>query len=172
MNPRSADFDDGDLVAAYEHMRSVARRRLHSVGPQSIQATDLVNDAYLRLHDRGHVPESRSDLIRLTAWAMRDVLVDRAREKSAQKRGSDWTRVNWESAATVAAHHPDEFLVLDRALQKLQQELPDLADVVQLKFYAGLTGDETAQVLGVSPTTVDRRWTAARAWLHRQVVED
>ena len=154
---------------AYEDMRARARLRVHQLGIQSIQGTDLVNDAFLRLADRGKRPLNRKDLYVHAARAMRDILVDRARHKSAKKRGGDWTRVDWEKASHVAVENPQELMLLDEALQRYAEIAPEYAQVVELRFFAGFTGDETAKVLGVSPTTVDRRWRHARAWLYRQL---
>lgn len=168
------DSDAGDdaLAKAYDEMRRLARRRLAHMGPHSIQATELVNEVWIRLSGRDGDWTDRQQLFGLAALAMRDILVERARRKGALKRGGDWERVNWESALAVANDHPDEFLTLDAALSRLSEQSPEHARVVELLFYAGLTGEEAARALEVSPSTVDRRWRFARAWLHREIVGD
>jgi DNA-directed RNA polymerase specialized sigma24 family protein len=80
--------------------------------------------------------------------------------------------VNWESALLVAAEHPEVLLTIDEALVRLSEEAPEHAKVVELIFFAGLTGDETAEALDVSPSTIDRRWRFARAWLHRELMSE
>ena len=129
-----------------------------------------MNETWLRLAGRQHVWKDRRELFGLAARAMRDILVERARRRGARKRGGDWERVNWESALKVAADHPEELLTLDEALLRLSEQSPEHARVVELMFYAGLTGDETADALGVSPSTIDRKWRFARAWLHRELL--
>ena len=91
---------------------------------------------------------------------------------TARKRGGDWKRVEWESALQVASEHPEELLMLDAALSRLTEQAPEHARVVELMFFAGLTGEETARALDVSPSTVDRQWRFARAWLHRELFGD
>ena len=171
-NPTRGLGADDDLLRVYDEMRHIARRRVQLSGSHSFDASDLVNEAYLRLSQRGLLNEDRKRVFRLAARAMRDILVDRAREKASQKRGGDWTRVSWDSAASVAVDNPDELLMLDAAMERLAAEQPDVADVVHLKFFAGLTGEETAKVLDISPATVDRRWAYARAWLHQQLTDE
>lgn len=163
--------DQGALLArAYAEMRALARRRLARMGPQSIQATELVNETWLRIAGKQPAVQDREELFALAARAMRDILVDRARRKGAQKRGGDWERVNWDSALQVASDHPEELLTLDTALSRLSEQSPEHARVVELMFFAGLTGEEAARALDVSPSTVDRRWRFARAWLHRELL--
>ncbi|RKZ13602.1 RNA polymerase subunit sigma [bacterium] len=169
--PNGKGPDDRILEDAYDEMRALARRRLSQMGSQSLQATELVNETWLRLMGQNRGWDNRSELFGLAARAMRDILVDRARAKSAHKRGGDWQRVNWETALAVATEHPEELLMLDEAVSRLSDQAPDHARVVEMMFFAGLTGDETARALDVSPSTVDRRWRFARAWLHRELTE-
>jgi RNA polymerase sigma factor (TIGR02999 family) len=123
-------------------------------------------------------PRSWSTRPGFDSWAgtaigrIADILVERARRRGAQKRGGDWQRVNWESAVQVAQEHPEELLTLDAALSRLSEKAADHAKVVELMFFAGLTGEEAAQALEVSPSTVDRRWKFARAWLHRELMTE
>jgi RNA polymerase sigma factor (TIGR02999 family) len=171
-DPDHPEPPDVRIEEAYAEMRSLARRRLLQTGPQSLQATELVNEVWLRLAGRDRNWTDRAEFFRIAARAMRDVLVDRARSRGARKRGGDWQRVDWESALQVASDHPDELLMLDAALSRLSEQAPEHARVVELMFFAGLTGDETARALGVSPSTVDRQWRFARAWLHRELTGD
>jgi RNA polymerase sigma factor (TIGR02999 family) len=160
------------LDRAYDEMRALARRRLARAGNHSLQATELVNETWLRLVGRNRNWADRTELLSLAGRAMRDILVERARRRGAQKRGGDWQRVNWESAVQVAQEHPEELLTLDAALSRLSEKAADHAKVVELMFFAGLTGEEAAQALEVSPSTVDRRWKFARAWLHRELMTE
>ena len=171
-SPDQQPLDPDLLASAYDEMRALARRRLARVGPQSIQATELVNETWLRLVGREREWSDRRELFGIAGRAMRDILVERARRSGSLKRGGDWARVDWESAEKVATEHPGELLTLDEALSRLTEQAPDHAKVVELMFFAGLTGDETAKALEVSPSTVDRRWRFARAWLHRELTSD
>jgi len=171
-SPDRSSVDPATLESAYDEMRALARRRIAQVGSQSLQATELVNEAWLRLVGRDRTWSDRSELFGIAGRAMRDILVERARRRGAQKRGGDWERVNWESAATVAMEHPEELLTLDAALSRLSEQAPEYAKIVELMFFAGLTGEETARALDVSASTVDRRWRFARAWLHRELTND
>jgi RNA polymerase sigma factor (TIGR02999 family) len=164
--------DEQLLVESYGEMRRLARRHLFQMGSQSIQATELVNETYLRLVGRGRTWIDRNQLFGLAARSMRDILVERARSKASKKRGGGWRRVDWESAPQVAEEYPEELLMLDDALSRLSRCEPKSAQVVELMFFAGFTSDETAKALDVSPSTIDRRWRFARAWLHKELVAD
>lgn len=157
------------LEQTYDEMRLVARRRIARIGHQSLQATELVNEAWLRLEGQQRHWTNRYELFGLAARAMRDILVDRARSSGAQKRGGDWERVNWENALQVAVEHPEQLLQLDRAVSRLGEHDAACAEVVELLFFAGLSGDEAARALNVSPSTIDRRWSMARAWLRQEL---
>jgi RNA polymerase sigma factor (TIGR02999 family) len=102
---------------------------------------------------------------------MRRILIDRARQKQALKRGGDQARTTWDESKVGDAAAPEEILAVDEALTKLSQEDPDLAKIVSLRYFAGMTVPETAAALGVSPSTVDRQWACARAWLFREITE-
>lgn len=156
-------------LGAYNELRALARHRLHLHGARSLQPTELVHEVWARLERRGQRWTSRQEMFGLAGRAMRDVLVERARARATAKRGGEWTRVRWESALQVADDHPDEFLMLDGALSRLSQVEPECAKVVELMYFAGFTGDEVAEALGVSPSTIDRRWRMARAWLRKEL---
>lgn len=172
-DPRPPNFDDDEtLLAVYDEMRVIARRRVRQYGADSLQPTELANEAYTRFGKKGHRWSNRSHLLRIAARTMRDVLVERARRKASLKRGGDWERVDWESAARVAVDHPDELIMLDEAMERLDEESPEAAEVVRLKFFAGLTSEEAASILEISRRSVERRWAFARAWLYRILAED
>lgn len=165
--------DDGeDLADSYERMRSMARRRLATSGIDSLDPTELAHEAWLRMQRRGETDAPRGRLMMMAARVMRDVLIEDARRRGALKRGGDWHRVSWETAATVATDHPAELLELDVAIERLSEEDAEVAEVVRLKFFAGLTGEEAAEALGLSPATVDRRWAFARTRLYELLNEE
>ena len=170
-------IDQGDRAAAeqllplvYEELRRLAAQKLaHEKPGQTLQATALVHEAYLRLvgsqtcqsyRDRRHFFAS-------AATAMRRILIDAARAKQTQKRGGSRQR---EPLQDVPAPLPDdELLALHKALDKLAAEDPQKAQLVELRYFAGLTVDQAADVLGISPSSADRHWAFARAWLQAEV---
>ncbi|MEO0344989.1 MAG: ECF-type sigma factor [Pseudomonadota bacterium] len=153
-------------------LRRLASRRLARHRAGSIQASDLVNEAYVRLAGKDALDwQNRRHFFALAARAMHDILVERARAKDAQKRGGDWRKVTMDSAIAGAQQDPYGFLVLEAAIAKLLDEHNAAGNVIMLKFYAGLTVSETAEVLGVANRTVDRLLRFARAWLHRELAD-
>jgi RNA polymerase sigma factor (TIGR02999 family) len=158
------------LVAlAYHELRAIAHRRLAARGPAgTLSTTALVNEAYLRLVDRTR-PDSyeRAHFLAVASLAMRHVLVDRARERVALKRGGVRQRVTLDDAHLAADAEPDALLELDDALQRLAEVDPRLARVVECRFFGGLTEPETAEALAVTVRTVQRDWVKARVLLRR-----
>jgi RNA polymerase sigma factor (TIGR02999 family) len=159
------------LPLVYDELRRLASQKLAQENPgQTLQPTALVHEAYLRLAGDKTQPRSfkdRGHFFAAAAAAMRRILIDNARRKRAQKRGGDMERQTLEA---VAAPEPDEdLLALDEALEKLASRDPLKARLVELRYFAGLTGEEAADVLGISPTTADRHWAYARAWLRAEV---
>lgn len=158
------------LPLVYAELRRVARARLRHERPgHTLQATALVHEAYVRLvGSRGAAPRNRAQLFAVAARLMREILVDHARRKAASKRGGSATFVGLDESieAPVA---PVDILALDRALTELHARDPRLCRVVELRFFAGLTIDETADALEVSTATVERDWTVSRAWLHQRL---
>ncbi len=158
------------LSLVYDELRQLAAAKLANEKPgQTLQATALVHEAYVRLIDVERVLrwESRGHFFAAAAEAMRRILVDNARRKQTQKRGGGWQRQQLEA---VAVPEPEEDLVaLDAALEKLARMDPQKAKLVELRYFAGLTGEQAAEVLGISPTTADRHWAFARAWLQAEV---
>jgi len=150
----------------YGELKSMAGARMvRERAGHTLQATALVNEAYLRLVPGEEQWENRAHFFGAAACAMRRILVDHARRHKASKRGGEDERVTFEDLA-VAAEEPEvDLLALDEALDALAKEESRLAEVVQLRYFAGLGITETAKVLGTSPATVKRDWTFARAWL-------
>jgi RNA polymerase sigma factor (TIGR02999 family) len=175
-------IEQGDAHAAgqllpliYEELRRLAAQRLAQEKPgQTLQATALVHEAYLRLVAGGEVQvwNSRGHFFAAAAEAMRRIFLNRARDKKRQKRGGGWKRQDLD-ALDVADHASDEQLVaLDEAMERLGQEMPACAELVKLRFFAGLTQAEAAQALGLAKRTADRHWAYARAWLYEALRED
>lgn len=158
------------LPLVYDELRKLAAAKMAREAPDhTLQATALVHEAYLRLvggHDARHYNDRRH-FFAAAATAMRRILVDAARSKHTQKRGGD--RPIEHLAEVVESTGNEELLALDEALNRLALEDPLKARIVELRYFAGLTGDQMAEVLGISPSTVDRHWTFARAWLQTQV---
>lgn len=162
-----------DLIPfVYEELRRLAHSRLgeQPAGQNTLQATALVHEAYAKLVSGQQEDwQSRRHFFNAAALAMRQILVDRARRRMAEKHGGARKRVALSDSLVIPASgaHEDEadWIGLDAALARLQVEDAELAEVVNLRFFAGLSVDETAAALGVSDRTVDRRWKLARAWL-------
>ncbi|MBL8860877.1 MAG: sigma-70 family RNA polymerase sigma factor [Planctomycetes bacterium] len=159
------------LPLVYDELRALARARLAREGaPQTLQATALVHEAWLRLvgpEDPGW--KGRGHFFGAAARAMRHVLVDRARARGRDKRGGGAQRVTLDAAAVVSAEPDGDVLALDEALTRLEAHDPRKAEVVLLRHFAGLELDETAAALGVSASTVKADWAYARAWLLREL---
>jgi RNA polymerase sigma factor (TIGR02999 family) len=158
------------LPLVYDELRRLAAQKMAQEKPgQTLQATALVHEAYLRLVGNGNdrCYRDRAHFFAAAATAMRRILVDSARAKRTDKRGGDRRREPLLDVAAPAAD--DELLALDEALHKLAAIDPVKAQLVELRYFAGLTGDEAAQVLGISASTGDRHWTFARAWLQAEV---
>ena len=180
---QAAEYGGGDGIVAekllplvYDELRKLAAHRMAGQPPnQTLQATALVHEAYLRLvgsdeSKRAHW-DSRGHFFAAAAEAMRRILIDRARQKQSLKRGGDMARTTLDESKVGGAAEPEEILAVDEALTKLGKEDPDLAKVVKLRYFVGMTIPETAHVLGVSTSSVDRQWAAARAWLFREITE-
>jgi RNA polymerase sigma factor (TIGR02999 family) len=160
------------LPLVYDELRKLAAQRLAEEKPgQTLQATALVHDAYLRLVD---VPKaqhwnSRGHFFAAAAEAMRRILVDKARHKVRPKHGGDRVRIDFDAVEVAAPEISDELLTLDDALTQLAAADPPAAHLVTLRYFAGLTIKEAAKVLGVSPRTADLLWAYARAWLLKKI---
>ena len=155
------------------HLRRVARRymRRERAG-QTLQPTALVNEVYLRLADLGHVNlTDRAHFFTLSARLMRRILVDVARAKGNQKRGGDVRRVSFDEGLVVSTEPGADLVAVDEALAAFAIVDPRRAHVVELRFFGGLTVDETAAALKVSPDTVMRDWKVAKVWLARELAK-
>jgi len=173
--------DAGDSKAAdhllplvYEELRKLAAVKMAQERPgQTLQPTALVHEAWLRLTgDENARFEGRGHFFAAAAEAMRRILIDRAREKRALKRGAGAERVNLDELEVAAAADDDTLLAVDEALEKLAKEDPDSAEFIKLRFFAGLTNDEAASALGIPERTARRHWSFARAWLYRELRRD
>lgn len=176
-------MDSGDPSAAdellpliYEELRKHAASRLKQESPgQTLQATALVHEAYLRLVEREERDkwQSRGHFFAAAAEAMRRILVDNARRKRRIKRGGDRNRQDLIEDAIAAPQSNLDLIALDAALAKLQQKDARKAELVKLRFFAGLTIEQAAAALGIGTSTADRDWSYARLWLYRELaVED
>ena len=161
------------LPVVYEELRKLAAAKMAQQPPgQTLQATALVHDAYLRL--TGGVRDQWQDgahFFRAAAEAMRCILIENARKKSRWKRGGKLERVELEGLELAAATPPDTLLVVHEALERLAVEDAPKAELVRLRFFIGLTNAEAAKVLGLSEPTVKRYWDFSRAWLLREIRE-
>jgi len=136
---------------------------------QTLQATALVHEVYLRLADAGTPWHDERHFVGIAARSMRQILVDRARARGAQKRWAGLNRVSLSDSLAVAADPEAMLPALDQALERLEQIDAEQARIVELRFFAGLTVEEAADALGISPATLKRRWSLARAWLFREL---
>jgi len=172
-------IEQGDLRAAeellplvYDELRKLAAQKLAQENPgQTLQATALVHEAYVRLVDveKAQHWDSRGHFFAAAAEAMRRILVDNARRHRAQKRGGGFERIDLPELAERSQNEQVDLLALDDALKKLEEQHPQKARVVKLRFFAGCTLEETAQLLGIARATAQRHWAYARAWLFGQL---
>lgn len=161
------------LPLVYSELRDLAAARLfHESAGQTLQATALVHEAYLRLVGDGKSDSSwqnRAHFFAAAAEAMRRILVENARRKGRVKHGGNRTRLDLETTETVVQQFDDELLSLDEALARLEAADPDAAQLVKLRYFAGLTIPEAGKALGISSRSVDRLWAYARAWLYQDL---
>ena len=159
------------LPLVYEELRQLAANRMAQEQPgQTLQATALVHEAWLRLvGDANPRFDGRGHFFAAAAEAMRRILIDRAREKLALKRGARAEHLQLENLEIAAEANDDTLLAVDEALTKLAANDPDSAEFIKLRFYVGLTNDEAAQALGIPERTARRHWSFARAWLLREL---
>ena len=159
------------MAAVYDDLRRVARRRLRAERPDhTLVPTALVHEAYVRLIDLRRVQwQNRAQFFAIAARLMRQILVDHARAQGAAKRGGAPWRVPLFDAAATTTTRDVALLDVENALEKLAAEAPRLAELVTLRFFGGLTVEEAAEVLTLSPATVKRDWSRARAWLFREL---
>ncbi|HEV7890609.1 MAG TPA: sigma-70 family RNA polymerase sigma factor [Pyrinomonadaceae bacterium] len=165
------DRDALDRLAPLVHaeLRRIARRQMGGERQgHTLQATALVNEAYLRLAGQeGFEWRDRAHFYAVCAQVMRHVLIDHARAHARDKRGGGALHVSLDEAAVMSVESASELVALDEALRELEEVDPQKGRVVELRYFAGLSIEETAEVLGISPTTVRREWRRAKAWLYR-----
>lgn len=175
-------IDQGDPLAAeqllplvYEDLRRLAASELRNEPTgHTLQPTALVHEAYLRLVNQRDEPQwnHRGHFYAAAATAMRRILVESARSKKTLKRGGNRERVPMDESQVLATESQPDVLALDEALVRLEKERPDLAQLVSLRYFAGLTMEQSAKALGVSLRTTERNWTYVRAWLLEVLQED
>jgi RNA polymerase sigma factor (TIGR02999 family) len=161
------------LTAVYGELRGLAQRALRDErAGHTLQATALVHEVYLKLVDQTHARwQSRAHFFAVAAQAIRRILVDHARTVGRQKRGGGRARVALSDVTPLAPRRDLDLLALDEALQRLTDNEPTEARIVEMRYFAGLTIDEIAEVLDLNERTVRRRWNYARAWLYREITK-
>jgi RNA polymerase sigma factor (TIGR02999 family) len=158
------------LPLVYDELRKIASSCLRQEYQQrTIQTCDLVHETYIRLVGQDVSWQNRAHFFGIAANAMRQILVDYARRRKADKRGGGMTRVSLNEDVVIVEETFSRLLMLDDALSQLQKFDERLCKVVELRYFSGLTVEETAEVLSVSPRTVKNDWSLAKAWLHRTI---
>jgi len=158
------------LPHVYEELHLIAHRELARRGNAALRTTGLLHEAYLKLVDHARLDvEGRAHFYAVAATAMRHILIDYARARQTRKRGGDWRRISLDEPPMPEAGRLEDLIDLDDALCRLERFDERLGRVVECRFFGGMTVEETATALGVSPRTVDRAWQRARAWLHREM---
>jgi RNA polymerase sigma factor (TIGR02999 family) len=159
------------LPLIYDELRKLAQARMAHLGPgQTLQPTALVHEAYMKIvggADPGW--DHRGHFFAAAAQAMRDILVDQARRRASLKRGGDRQRVDAEHAEPTIKAPTDDVLAIHEALERLEAEDPRKRRIINLRYFTGLSNEETASALGVSVGTIEREWRYVRAWLKRQL---
>lgn len=155
------------VPVVYDELRAMARSKLRSErSGHTLETAGLVNEAYLRLVDTDHTPwKSRAHFFHAAAEAMRRILIEYARRRTRVKRGGDRVRVDLDEAHLAEWPDPDELLAVDEAIRRLEEVDGRAADVVRLRYFAGLSVEETGKALDLSERTVMREWSYAKAWL-------
>ena len=165
---------DALMLTVQQELRKLAGHMLRAERPNhTLQATALVNEAYLRMVDQDRVPwKSKTQFFAISARMMRRILVDHARKNRREKRGGDRKKIQLTTELLTAAHQEHDILVVDDTLRRLAELDPRQAEVVELRFFGGMSVQEIADTLGVSKRTVESDWTVARAWLQRALTND
>ena len=176
-----SQIDAGDPAAAdkllpmvYAELRALAAQKLAREPPgQTLQATGLVHEAYIRIVGDGVQGwNSRGHFFGAAAEAMRRILVEKARRQKSAKHGGDLARQDIEAAEVVAPGIPDDLIALDDALDELSREDSACAELVKLRYFTGLTNKQTAEILDISPRKAGYMWAFARSWLRRRIAKD
>jgi len=172
------DWGKGDKAAldrviplVYEELRRLAHRQMRRErAGDTFQTTALVHEAYMRLVDYERMqPRDRAHFLAIAAQAMRRILIERARSRASAKRGSGGQKISLDEAQDLSGERAADLIALDEALTNLASIDPRKAQIVELKYFGGLTIEETAEVLEISTPTVERDWQTARIWLHREI---
>ncbi len=155
----------------YDELRRLARHYMSRERPgHTLQTTALVNEAYVRLVNRKGVHwQNRAHFFAIAAQLMRSILVDHARSHAYAKRGGGARKIALDEALAVSQQRAADIVALDDALKRLAEIDPEQSRIVELKFFGGLTIEETAEVLGLSPATIKREWSTAKAWLYHEL---
>ena len=177
-----SQIESGDPLAAekllplvYDELRKLAAARLAQEQPgQTLQATALVHDVYLRLvgTETAQQWNSRRHFFGAAAEAMRRILIEKARRKKREKHGGDWKRVELDPNAVLEPESDERLLMLNDALNRFATHAPEKAELLKLRWFGGLSLDEAASMIGISPSTADRWWSYARAWLRVEVDQE
>jgi RNA polymerase sigma-70 factor (ECF subfamily) len=159
------------MPLVYDELKRLARHYMaRERAGRTLQATALVNEAYLRLvKDRAKFWQNRAHFCAIAAHAMREILVERARARNASKRGGSRVRVSFENAVVASGEASIDILALHESLDRLLVLDPQLARIVELRFFGGLTVEDTAEILDSSPATIKRNWSMAKAWLRNEL---
>ena len=162
------------LVLVYDELRRLAAFKLGQESPgQTLQPTALVHEAWLRLvGDRNPAFNDRTHFFRAAAEAMRRILIDRARSKNSQKHGGDFERVEFDVLELATPEENEKLLEVNEALDKLAVEYPSQAELVKLRYFAGMTNEEAAPLLGISVSTAKKHWAFSRAWLLHEIQQN
>jgi RNA polymerase sigma factor (TIGR02999 family) len=176
------EIEQGDPSAAeqllplvYDELRRLAAAKMaHEAPGQTLQATALVHDAYIRLVDVEEAQhwDSRGHFFAAAAESMRRILIDHARKKARTKRGGDLQEIDLDAIDIADCVSPESLLRIDEALTSLAQDDPPAAEIVKLRYFAGLSVEQAAEVLAISPRTAYRHWNYARAWLCGELLEE
>ncbi len=161
------------MPLVYGELRRLAYSYLRSERQDlTLQTTALVHEAYLKLIDQHSVNfENRAQFFALSATAMRRILLDNARRHSSAKRGSGGAKISLDDVGEISTDVNEDLIALDLALQELEKFDAQQAKIIELRYFGGLTIEETAEVLKIPPATIKREWTLARAWLYRRILE-
>ena len=175
-----ADWSKGDRSAldklfplVHAELRRIARRQMSQERPgHTLQATALVNEAYLKLMGQEHLElQDRAHFFAVCAQVMRHILIDHARAHARDKRGGGAIQVSLNESVAIAGEQAEDFIALDDALRFLERVDPQKGRIVELRYFAGLNIEQTAEVLNISPRTVRREWQRSKAWLYRMITE-
>ncbi len=165
-----ADALEALLPLLYDELHQLAhRQRRRQGGPSTLNTTALLHEAYLKLVHANGSFEDRAHFFRIAAKSMRQILVDYARRHRAAKRGGGQAAITYEDELFAVDKRSEELIALDEALERLAAMSPRQAEIVSMRYFAGFTIPEAADILGISAATVSRDWTAAQAWLHQEM---